>query len=582
MTHVDVATAPHVLREYALIADGERGALVGPRGDIAWMCVPRWDGDAVFSALSAARRLRGHPRTTRYRVGRLLRGRHADLAQPLGHRDRHRRMPRSAGLPGRPAPGGPAAPSAPSTAARSAVDAATARRLRPHGAARPAPRRRRDVARPRRRSALALDRRAEAPAPGPATRRPALTHTVLDRRTQHDLVFGDQRPRRCPTRARRRTSCWRATEAAWADRRPVAGRAARRHATPAAPTRCCAASPAPAAAWSPRPPPACPNGPRPGATTTTATCGSATSATPGRPSPPPAATRCSTTPSVSSPPGCSTTGRRSRPPTPSPAARCPTRRQLALPGYPGGADLVGNRVNHQFQLDAFGEALLLFAAAARHGRLDTDRWQRRRSRPSPIAAALAPSPTPASGSSTPRHWTHCRLTCAAGLRGVAAAAPPAAEAAAWSLARRRHPRRDRRHCLHPDGRWQRAPDDPGVDAALLLPRLRGALPADDPRTTATLRAYPRNSRATTTPTASATTQRPLGRRRGRLPACGFLMALAAAPAGQPGRGGAAGSNATAPPADRPACSPRNTTSPSASCAATCPRRSSTPSCSKPR
>jgi hypothetical protein len=33
---------PHVLREYALIADGERGALMGPRGDICWMCFPRW------------------------------------------------------------------------------------------------------------------------------------------------------------------------------------------------------------------------------------------------------------------------------------------------------------------------------------------------------------------------------------------------------------------------------------------------------------------------------------------------------------------------------------------------------------
>ncbi len=42
---------PHVLREYALLADGERGAVVGPRGDIAWMCVPRWDSDAIFTGL---------------------------------------------------------------------------------------------------------------------------------------------------------------------------------------------------------------------------------------------------------------------------------------------------------------------------------------------------------------------------------------------------------------------------------------------------------------------------------------------------------------------------------------------------
>lgn len=32
---------PHVLREYVLLGDGERGAVLGPRGDIVWMCVPR-------------------------------------------------------------------------------------------------------------------------------------------------------------------------------------------------------------------------------------------------------------------------------------------------------------------------------------------------------------------------------------------------------------------------------------------------------------------------------------------------------------------------------------------------------------
>jgi len=42
---------PHVLREYALIADGERGGVIGPRGDLSWLCVPRWDEDAVFAAL---------------------------------------------------------------------------------------------------------------------------------------------------------------------------------------------------------------------------------------------------------------------------------------------------------------------------------------------------------------------------------------------------------------------------------------------------------------------------------------------------------------------------------------------------
>ena len=45
------SSAPHVLRDYALLADGERGVLVGPRGDLAWMCFPRWDGDALFASL---------------------------------------------------------------------------------------------------------------------------------------------------------------------------------------------------------------------------------------------------------------------------------------------------------------------------------------------------------------------------------------------------------------------------------------------------------------------------------------------------------------------------------------------------
>jgi len=51
--HLDSAAAfpPHVLREYALLADGQRGILVGPRGDFSWMCTPRWDSDAVFSSL---------------------------------------------------------------------------------------------------------------------------------------------------------------------------------------------------------------------------------------------------------------------------------------------------------------------------------------------------------------------------------------------------------------------------------------------------------------------------------------------------------------------------------------------------
>jgi len=33
----DIAFPPAVLREYALIADGERGALRGPHGELVWL-----------------------------------------------------------------------------------------------------------------------------------------------------------------------------------------------------------------------------------------------------------------------------------------------------------------------------------------------------------------------------------------------------------------------------------------------------------------------------------------------------------------------------------------------------------------
>jgi GH15 family glucan-1,4-alpha-glucosidase len=41
-------------------------------------------------------------------------------------------------------------------------------------------------------------------------------------------------------------------------------------------------------------------------------------------------------------------------------------------------------------------------------------------------------------------------------------------------------------CLHPSWRWQRAPSDPRVDASLLLPVIRGAVPSGDPRAVATV------------------------------------------------------------------------------------------------
>jgi alpha,alpha-trehalase len=75
------AFRPRVLRQYALPADSERGAPVGPHGDITRMCAPRWDSDAVFSSLTGGgvyavtpQELR-HVRGGHYQPGTLIRHR---------------------------------------------------------------------------------------------------------------------------------------------------------------------------------------------------------------------------------------------------------------------------------------------------------------------------------------------------------------------------------------------------------------------------------------------------------------------------------------------------------------------------
>ena len=66
----------------------------------------------------------------------------------------------------------------------------------------------------------------------------------------------------------------------------------------------------------------------------------------------------------------------------------PDQRRLDLPGYPGAPEVyAGNRVRQQFQLDAFGEALLLFAAADRLDVLDADGWKAAEARSTAIAEA---------------------------------------------------------------------------------------------------------------------------------------------------------------------------------------------------
>jgi GH15 family glucan-1,4-alpha-glucosidase len=221
----------------------------------------------------------------------------------------------------------------------------------------------------------------------------------------------------------------------------------------------------------------------------------------------------------------------------------PDQRHLDLPGYPGGYDIVGNWVNRQFQLDNFGEALLLFAAAAAHDRLDTQHWKAADA----AAAAIARRWNDLDAGIWEidnRAWTHSRLTAAAGLRSIAAAQPATASTtstsassvsrtADWLTLADRIVAHTSATALHPDGHWQRSPDDPALDAALLLPGLRGALPPDDPRSTATLHAYLRDLTRDGYAYRFRHDHRPLHEAEGSFLLCGFLVALTLHQHGRP-------------------------------------------------
>ena len=195
-----------------------------------------------------------------------------------------------------------------------------------------------------------------------------------------------------------------------------------------------------------------------------------------------------------------------------------------LAGYPGGTDKVGNWVNQQFQLDALGESLLLFAAAGRHDRLDTDHWKA-------VEAAVAAiekrwtDPDAGIWEITNEHWTHSRLTCVAGLRSISSYAA-SAQAGQWGALADGILATTAREGVHPSGRWQRSPSDPGVDAALLLPGVRGAIPADDPRTIATIAAVRDELEDEHFIYRFRQQPGPLSRAEGAFVLCGFIMALA--------------------------------------------------------
>ncbi|TVZ00714.1 glycoside hydrolase family 15 protein [Trebonia kvetii] len=205
-------------------------------------------------------------------------------------------------------------------------------------------------------------------------------------------------------------------------------------------------------------------------------------------------------------------------------------RALRLRGFPGGQPRSGNWVRKQFQLDAFGETLSLLAAAAGHGMLAEDDW-----RAVSVAADAIEKrwqePDAGIWELDSQRWAHSRMACVSGLRAIAAAAAAGSpgghghrEAAGWSsladaitasLA----------DCVHPGGRWQRAPDDERPDAALLLSVIRGGFDLADPRVKATIGAVRDELSADGFVYRFRHDDRPLHKAEGAFLLCGFWMAL---------------------------------------------------------
>ncbi|MDG6110503.1 glycoside hydrolase family 15 protein [Dactylosporangium aurantiacum] len=194
-----------------------------------------------------------------------------------------------------------------------------------------------------------------------------------------------------------------------------------------------------------------------------------------------------------------------------------------LSGYPGAPARTGNWVRGQFQLDAFGEVMLLLAAAARAGRLDDDGRRAVRVAADAVGRRWR-EPDAGMWELSPKAWTHSRLTCVAGLRQAAAQGLGAVDHH-QELARRILAETTATS-LHPSGRWQRAPGDPRVDAALLFPGIRGALPLRDPRTAATLSAVRAHLAEDGYVYRFEAGDQPLGTAEGAFLLCGFGMALA--------------------------------------------------------
>ncbi|HET9172366.1 MAG TPA: glycoside hydrolase family 15 protein [Actinospica sp.] len=510
----------HVLREYALIADGERGVLVGPRGEHAWMCAPAWDSDAVFCALLGGPGLYAvTPADDRFVWG----GRY----EPRSLIWRNRWVTGSQILECREALAMPADPATAVVLRRiEAVDGATRVEvvLDPragYGRHRLNHVRCHDGVWLARCGPLHLRWSGAPDAHDAESGGLAATIDVADG-AGHDLVLEiSEHPLTGDPPAA--DQLWRATETAWHDAvPPITGTVADRDARHAlAVLRGMTSRSGAMVAGGTTCLPERAEGNRNydyrfAWIRDQAFAGQAVAALGPHPLLDDAvgfvAERL-----LEDGPGL-------RPAYTVRGGSVPPERKLDLPGYPGAHPQIGNRARDQFQLDAFGESLLLFAAAARHDRLDAERWQAARTAVDAIAARHA-EPDAGIWEIEPRRWTHSRLTCVAGLRAISRWAPRA-QAAPWNALADRILAEAEPECLHPSGRWRRAPDDDGVDAALVLPGVRGAVPADDPRHRATLAAVLDELSEDEFVYRFRVDGLPLGEGEGAFLLCGFAVSLA--------------------------------------------------------
>ena len=210
----------------------------------------------------------------------------------------------------------------------------------------------------------------------------------------------------------------------------------------------------------------------------------------------------------------------------------PSQQEVGIPGYPGSPTVVvGNRAGAQFQLDVFGEVLLLCASAADRGRLDAQGWQVATTAADAIAQRWRDADAGV-WETEERRYTHSRLVCAAGLRRIAAVGPPGARTNDWASLADRLLADAAATSLHRSGRWQRAADDERCDASLLLAQIRGLLPSDDPRSVATRTTVLEDLTQDGYVYRYRVEGEPLGAAEGAFLLCGYWLSLALLGAGE--------------------------------------------------